>query len=210
MKSWKLPLVNLLLAVVFLAATATTGHITSPGQFFLSTSDAREYYHLSLGLFGFHDHLGLMEPRPFFYPVLLGLNLVLGEFAVLVSQVLLWFLSGNLIFLGLQRLTGKTSWAIAGLAVYSVNLTLLILTFHALTETVVVFLTSLFVFLTYRGYLVGSSRKQFTLLFVLSLLTVTKPVFGVPPVSWTPNPLGEWRIRCQEQDELIHPSFASR
>ncbi len=33
---------------------------------------------------------------------------------------------------------------------------------------------------------------------------------GVPPVSWTPNPLGEWRIRCQEQDELIHPSFASR
>ena len=63
-----------------------------------------------------HDHLGLMEPRPFFYPVLLGLNLVLGEFAVLVSQVLLWFLSGNLIFLGLQRLTGKTSWAIAGLS----------------------------------------------------------------------------------------------
>ena len=35
-------------------------------------------------------------------------------------------------------------------------------------------------------------------------------VFGVPPVSWTPNPLGEWRTRCQEQDELIHPSFASR
>ena len=34
--------------------------------------------------------------------------------------------------------------------------------------------------------------------------------FGVPPVSWTPNPLGEWRTRCQEQDELIHPSFASR
>ena len=35
-------------------------------------------------------------------------------------------------------------------------------------------------------------------------------ISGVPPVSWTPNPLGEWRIRCQEQDELIHPSFASR
>ena len=35
-------------------------------------------------------------------------------------------------------------------------------------------------------------------------------VVGVPPVSWTPNPLGEWRTRCQEQDELIHPSFASR
>ena len=35
-------------------------------------------------------------------------------------------------------------------------------------------------------------------------------VDGVPPVSWTPNPLGEWRTRCQEQDELIHPSFASR
>ena len=29
-------------------------------------------------------------------------------------------------------------------------------------------------------------------------------------ISWTPNPLGEWRTRCQEQDELIHPSFASR
>ena len=36
------------------------------------------------------------------------------------------------------------------------------------------------------------------------------PTGGVPPVSWTPNPLGEWRTRCQEQDELIHPSFASR
>ena len=34
-------------------------------------------------------------------------------------------------------------------------------------------------------------------------------LIGVPPVSWTPNPLGEWRTRCQEQDELIHPSFAS-
>ena len=33
---------------------------------------------------------------------------------------------------------------------------------------------------------------------------------GVPPLLWTPNPLGEWRTRCQEQDELIHPSFASR
>ena len=36
------------------------------------------------------------------------------------------------------------------------------------------------------------------------------PIIGVPLVSWTPNPLGEWRTRCQEQDELIHPSFASR
>lgn len=34
--------------------------------------------------------------------------------------------------------------------------------------------------------------------------------FGVTPLSWTPNPLGEWRTRCQEQDELIHLSFASR
>ncbi len=32
----------------------------------------------------------------------------------------------------------------------------------------------------------------------------------VTPLLWTPNPLGEWRTRCQEQDELIHPSFASR
>ena len=40
--------------------------------------------------------------------------------------------------------------------------------------------------------------------------SVPQDLRGVPPVSWTPNPLGEWRIRCQEQDELIHPSFASR
>ncbi len=43
-----------------------------------------------------------------------------------------------------------------------------------------------------------------------SVPTVSVSPTGVPPVSWTPNPLGEWRTRCQEQDELIHPSFASR
>ena len=43
-----------------------------------------------------------------------------------------------------------------------------------------------------------------------SVCRVEHSQVGVPPVSWTPNPLGEWRTRCQEQDELIHPSFASR
>ena len=43
-----------------------------------------------------------------------------------------------------------------------------------------------------------------------SALSKSSVQSGVPPVSWTPNPLGEWRTRCQEQDELIHPSFASR
>ncbi len=42
------------------------------------------------------------------------------------------------------------------------------------------------------------------------LVALTVGAIGVPLVSWTPNPLGEWRTRCQEQDELIHPSFASR
>ena len=48
------------------------------------------------------------------------------------------------------------------------------------------------------------------LFYATEVLAPVSLEFGVPPVSWTPNPLGEWRTRCQEQDELIHPSFASR
>ena len=55
----------------------------------------------------------------------------------------------------------------------------------------------------------GISDLNSGLLFDGGYTLITQPG-GVPPVSWTPNPLGEWRTRCQEQDELIHPSFASR
>ena len=58
--------------------------------------------------------------------------------------------------------------------------------------------------------LVGQSAALFSDAILERLPLVLAFVTEVPPVSWTPNPLGEWRTRCQEQDELIHPSFASR
>ena len=48
-------------------------------------------------------------------------------------------------------------------------------------------------------------------LFILPIKSIRNwkpsPSIGVPPVSWTPNPLGEWRTRCQEQDFAYPPEF---
>ena len=116
--------------------------------------------------------------RPFLFPLLVAVSrAVAGNHGIWASQVLLWLASGILLYCSLYRFCARLWLALAGVAVFAANLTLLLLTLHVLTETLTLFL--LCVGLTVVAYhrRMGEVVFRSCLLAVGALLTVTKPVF---------------------------------
>lgn len=116
--------------------------------------------------------------RPFLYPLLVLLSRsVAGIRGIWISQVLLWLASGILLYCSLYRLCARLWVALAGVAVFAANLTLLLLTFHVLTETLTLFLLCVGLMAVACRQRMGEAVFRSCLLADSALLTVTKPVF---------------------------------
>lgn len=120
--------------------------------------------------------------RPILYPLFLSIFLKLtGNMGIIIIQSALWLLTVNLVFSSIKRLTKNILFACIGCGIIAINLSLLSLTAHALTEVTTVFLLSLLV------YLITLKRESFrepgfilTILLMLVLLTLVKPIFFLP------------------------------
>lgn len=135
---------------------------------------------------------------PFFYPVVLALSQLFGNYGTWLLQVAMWIVSVNLIAATMYRKTGRESYAIlAGVAFIS-SLTLQVLTAHALTESLVVLLLSLliyywnkkeyldnlFFYFNKQRHRVTVNHLYIEISIILSILAVTKPVFLFPLFAW--------------------------
>ena len=116
--------------------------------------------------------------RPFFYPLMLNLSRSFGGiYGIWIYQFLIWLLSGILLYHSIKKATNNIKLSIIGILIFSSNLTLMFLTLHALTEVTVTFLLTLLIYV----YCIKKSYKVthfwFLIIFIISLLTVTKPVY---------------------------------
>lgn len=146
-----------------------------------SSSDAGTYIEVANWIFSGEDSK-FVEHRPFLFPlILLVLSKIGGVTAIWFFQFSLWLLTINLLFESIRKITKKTLLAYAGAIALMINLSVITLTLHALTEITTLFLLTFFV-----SFFTKNSSRRKELFFIhriilfLVILTVIKPVFFFP------------------------------
>lgn len=145
-----------------------------------STVDSQTYYATSLEFYKLSEG-GYSEIRPFLYPLIILLShKTVGIYGIWLVQFLGWLLSINLIYISIKRNTGSRTLGFTGSLVIAINISFIVLTTHALTESVTIFLLSVLVNILSKTISAGYTVKNFLYtFFVLILLTVTKPAFYI-------------------------------
>jgi len=164
-----------LIAIYFLIVLSF-GYLSNLHKILFWSLDAQSYRDAGEWLLGKTSEINPIT-RPFFYPLLLVITQASKhDYMIWFFQVCLWLFSGVLIYWSIKTTTPKIFLAVAGVIIYASNLTLLLLTLNALTEVVTVFLITIWIaIVTHKEYL----REYYwpLLLFVVGILTVTRPVF---------------------------------
>jgi len=120
--------------------------------------------------------------RPVLFPLLLLFTSKIGGiYGIWLMQFLFWILTANLIFLTIKKLTQNIYFSSAGTLLFITNLSLISVTLHALTEVTTAFLLSYFTFfIAHNLHQTKSLKFIHTILFLLVILTLIKPVFYLP------------------------------
>ena len=153
-------------------------NIFNPQKFFWWADDSREYRATGDWLFG-ESELTYIERRPWLYPSITGFAREAfgkqGETVLWTSQMAMWLVSLVFLYLALHNSTKKVLLSILGSTLFLSHPSVLILTFHGMTETLNILFLSILVWLL-------SIQRENRLLYALllfSLLTVTKPTYLV-------------------------------
>jgi len=167
----------LLLGLVYVGVVFGFGYGGHVSETMLSLQDARQYQAVADWLVhGGPTRATLI--RPVLYPLLLALSELAGGMCGLwIVQILLWLAGGVLLFGALRTLTQRTGAAVVGLLVYASNLTLILLTLHAMPETLVTFGLTAYVWVTAARHRLGTERTLLILLALSAALAATKPSY---------------------------------
>jgi hypothetical protein len=151
-------------------------NIDQPERYFWWANDSRSYRDAGDWLFGRNDGTSISR-RPWLYPLLLGLSRTLfidsAERVVWFLQFFMWLVSGALIYLSLKKATRTVVFGMVGAVFFFSHPSPVILTFHGMTETLNIFLISVF------SWLLTTKRKNrmYTAVALIALSTVTKPIY---------------------------------
>jgi hypothetical protein len=171
------------LTAVYFLIVILFGYYRSLNLLMFSSRDAQLYGRVAEWIIGNENLANLSIKPPFLYPLILVIaKSVANNFGIWGIQFIFWVASGGLLYWCIYKNTNNSLLAIGGVVIYAGNITLLLLTFHALTEVTTVFLLGVLVYLILEKQNINT--EQYTLLTVLmvSLLTVMKPVFLI---LWT-------------------------
>jgi len=153
-------------------------NIDQPERFFWWANDSGTYRDAGEWLFG-RAGSGPISYRPWLYPLLIGLARTLfgpnAENALWITQFLMWLASGLFIYLGLHNATRSTVLAMIGAGFFYSHPSPLILTFHGMTETLNIFLISMFAWVLTTT----SQNRLYYAILLIALATVTKPIYLV-------------------------------
>jgi len=95
-------------------------------------------------------------------------------------QFLFWLGSLNFILMSIRHLTYQKLHLVLSFIIFVSSISIIVLTFRAITESMGIFLISLWVYLFIKFKLDNISHTQiFLLTFILSLLTILKPIFQI-------------------------------
>lgn len=139
--------------------------------------DTYTYQAVGNWLFGI-ENTNKTISRPFFYPLVLNLSRSFGGvYGIWMIQVVFWVSSGLILYHSIKKVTNKFSLSLIGLIIFASNLTLMLLTLHALTEVTVTLLTTTLLALIVNKEKFKETNYWFLIILNVSILTVTKPVY---------------------------------
>lgn len=163
---------------LFLYFLIARDNIVRLNDVLFSSPDAVSYGQVSNWLFRKSADYSNLAVRPFLYPLFLGLRYVFSGYGIWFIQAVLFFVSAWLTYKAVFAFTGRKILAILSYLFIITNISLQLLTTHALTEIFSLFLVSVWIYVFGKTKKTGY-RNGFLLLFLLSLLTVVRPVFIV-------------------------------
>ena len=159
-------------------------NIYAPHKYFWWADDSRDYRATGDWMFGRSEETWI-EIRPWLYPLLSGtFRAFLGsraETALWILQGLLWLASGVFLYFAIYRSVKNPIPAILGSMLFFSHPSPLALTFHGMTETLNIFLLSILLWVFTRK----ESPQWFFVLFLLGMLTVTKPTYQLQLTIFT-------------------------
>lgn len=175
-----LVILNLIAVLSYVLVGWVSSYFAHVFSIVYSTPDSRSYHVVGQWLLGLRRLPPESLMRPFFYPLLQELAARLGgTLGVWLLNVALWFFALNVTAAATFRFV-KSSWvaAVVFLAL-ATNVSLILLSFHGLTEITVVALLAIWIYgLSHLTTRPTASQVAWALLPV-SLLTVVKPAFEI-------------------------------
>ena len=169
--------VSLVLFPTYFLIVLSFGFLQSLSETMFSSPDSRTYRDVSDWILGIKNTNSTII-RPFFYPLMLNLSRSFASiYGIWCYQFLLWILSGVLLYQSIKTVTNNIVLSVGGLIIFASNLTLLLLTLHALTEITVTFLIIILIIIVINKQKYKNDHYWLLVIFVVSLLTVTKPVY---------------------------------
>jgi hypothetical protein len=165
-------------AGTYLLVSWQSGYLAHPTGSVFSSPDSREYRQVADWIFGARGLADASAWRPFLYPLLLGLaDRIGGAAGVWLLNAALWFAALNIAAAAAYRLV-KAEWAaILAFLALATNVSLILLTYQALTEITTVTLIAIWIYgLSHLTTRPGATQVLSALL-PLTLLVVVKPEF---------------------------------
>jgi hypothetical protein len=179
-----LMVLNLAAVLVYFFVALRYNYLANVGRLVFASPDAEKYRDIGDWLLGKSNGVPTAAVLfPFFYPLLVGTirSITHNAYVIWVTQFVFWLAAVNLISASVYLLTKRRLLAVIAFGVMMLNVSLIVLTFYALTEATVVFLLSLWTFALARlGAANWSFKHVLILTFLLSMLAVVKPVFEIP------------------------------
>ncbi|MBT3189651.1 MAG: hypothetical protein HN736_02530 [Anaerolineae bacterium] len=149
-------------------------------------SDARDYRDTGDNLFGNTEEETVLYRRPWLYPFIIGFLRNFTPFdpdySLWAVQFVFWLATIGFTFGGVLRATKKMGLAIFATAIFWTHPSIIALTFHGMTEALNTLLLSIFAFIVLKPRETGekwAENKDYWLIFLMSLLLVTKPTYQV-------------------------------
>lgn len=146
-------------------------------------SDARDYQQTGDYFFG-NSETTVINRRPWLYPFIVGALRQFTPFdpdySLWALQFLFWLATIAFTFGALMRATQKIGLSILSTGIFWTHPSLIALTFHGMTEALNTLLIAIFAYVVLRPRELNESwqeNKDFWLLFLMSLLLVTKPTY---------------------------------
>lgn len=142
-------------------------------------SDARDYRDTGDNFFGNTEEETILYRRPWLYPLIVGavrnFTPIDPDYSLWGLQLIFWLASIVFIFLAIIRATGKIWLALLATVVFWTHPSPIALTFHGMTEVFNILLLSILAFFVFSK----NKQKDYWLIFLMSLLLVTKPTYQV-------------------------------
>lgn len=174
-------LLNYLLIIIYVIIFNVLKIEVNESLMFGTVTDSWTYLSAGNEFYKFAE-VGYSNIRPFLYPlVILIVNKIFGAIGLWILQVLFWIISINLVFLSIKRVTQNRTLSFAGSLIIALNVSFIVLTFHALTEVTTIFLLSILIYFVSFNVTKANTLNFFhRCLLILVLLALVKPSFYLP------------------------------